>query len=102
MESVHTYGSNAVLFRKEVHAMEEAPGYNPWCGLDVHKDVLVAAFGRGATVKVKEYGTTTGEIQRLADELKAFGRRMLTTESTGPYWVSVWSFLEGTVIPRCA
>jgi transposase len=70
-------------------------------GLDVHKDVVVAcvrvARGRGAAREVRRYGTTTGELLKLAAWLQEAGCTHVAMEATGVYWKPVWHVLEGQV-----
>src|SRR5688572_1748404 len=61
------------------------------CGLDVHKDTVVACLSRltaaGERVKqVRTFGTTRAGLRRLAAWLRAAGCTHLALESTGVYW----------------
>ena len=65
--------------------------YPRCCGLDIHKDVLVACRitpgERGRPKKeVASFGATTDEILRLGDWLAAAGCTHVALESTGVYW----------------
>jgi len=70
------------------------------CGLDVHKDVVVACVligsaDRRACKEIRTYGTTTGELEELRDWLLQVGCTHVGMESTGVYWVPVYAVLEG-------
>lgn len=70
------------------------------CGLDVHKDSIVACIRRvdAASGRVDEsmqtFGTTTADILRLGDWLAEHQVTLAAMESTGVYWKPVWNLLE--------
>jgi transposase len=69
------------------------------CGLDVHKDSVVACVltgpPNGRTKKeIRTYGTTTDELERLRDWLQQVDCTHVGMESTGVYWVPVYTVLE--------
>jgi transposase len=67
-------------------------------GIDVHKKVLlVVVFEVGETESEpqrKRFGTTTSELRRLSDWLRACGVEEAVMESTAQYWKPVWYELE--------
>lgn len=70
------------------------------CGLDVHKETVVACLLIGAPAKrtrrqTRTFGTTTGELEQLRDWLHEAGCTHVGMESTGVYWVPVYGVLEG-------
>jgi transposase len=70
------------------------------CGLDVHKDTVVACLVRpsGEAQRAKEirtFGTTTGELLALGGWLQGAGCTHVAMESTGVYWKPVYNLLEG-------
>lgn len=73
--------------------------YERCCGLDVHKQTVVACAlvpneaGR-ASKAVRTFGTTTGELRTLGDWLAEQGVTHVALESTGVYWQPVWNLLE--------
>jgi transposase len=76
--------------------------YPRCCGLDIHKDVLVACRitpgERGRPTKeIASFGATTDEILRLGDWLAEAGCTQVAMESTGVYWKPIWNLLEGQV-----
>jgi transposase len=69
------------------------------CGLDVHKDVVVACVLIGpadgkARKEIRTYGTTTAQLEQLRDWLHQAGCTHVGMESTGVYWVPVYAVLE--------
>lgn len=70
------------------------------CGLDVHQKTVVACLSRvpagGRRRKeLRSFGTMTGDLQALADWLRAAGCTHVAMESTGVYWKPVYNLLEG-------
>jgi transposase len=75
--------------------------YPRCCGLDIHKDVIVACritpSERGRPTKeVESFGATTDEILRLGDWLAEVNCTHVAMESTGVYWKPIWNLLEGS------
>ena len=74
--------------------------YARCCGLDVHKQTVVAclitpgAHGR-AQKETRTFGTMTDELLALGDWLAAAGCTHVAMESTGVYWKPIWNLLEG-------
>ena len=74
--------------------------YERCCGLDVHKQTVVACVltpgPDGQTHKaIRTYGTMTAELLELADWLASEGVTHVAMESTGSYWKPIWNLLEG-------
>jgi transposase len=74
--------------------------YRVCCGLDVHKDTVVACVRRpgpegGRAKEVRTYGTTTPALLALAAWLTEAGCTHVAMESTGVYWRPVYHVLEG-------
>ena len=71
------------------------------CGIDVHKDTLVACVrtqdGRRVQKHVETFHTTTAEILRLLTWLIEHGCTHVAMESTGIYWQPVFNLLESSV-----
>lgn len=64
-------------------------------GLDVHKETIFAAINvNGRPSEVQEFSTLTSDIRALAEWLKNEGVTAVAMESTGIYWVPIWSILE--------
>src|SRR3954452_7249739 len=69
------------------------------CGLDVHKETVVACLihseAQGQRRKeIRTFGTMTTALQVLADWLRAAGCTHVALESTGVYWQPVYNLLE--------
>jgi transposase len=71
------------------------------CGLDVHKQTIVACVilpgGRLPHKEVRTFGTMTADLLELVDWLMACQVTHVAMESTGVYWKGVWNLLEGQV-----
>ena len=70
------------------------------CGLDVHKDTIVACVRRmkadgGVDEQVRTFLATTAGILTLGDWLAEQQVTIAAMESTGVYWRPVWNLLEG-------
>jgi transposase len=65
------------------------------CGLDVHKEAVVACFrGTGIKKGIKSFDTMTGSLLRMKGWLIDLGITHVAMESTGPYWKPVLKILE--------
>jgi transposase len=74
--------------------------YERCCGLDVHKQTVVACLrltmtGGKESREVRTFATTTAGLRALADWLESFGVTHVAMESTGIYWRPVFNVLEG-------
>lgn len=68
------------------------------CGLDVHKKMIVACLLRkGSEKQIRQFGTTTGELQAMKEWLVQSGCTHVAMESTGVYWKPVYNILEGSL-----
>jgi transposase len=75
--------------------------YQTCCGIDVHKNFLVACIAktdeRGQTIHlINRFSTNTGDLRRLADWLIRHDCKDVCMESTGKYWIPVFNILEKT------
>ncbi len=74
--------------------------YERCCGIDVHKQTVVAcavvpgADGQ-ALKETRTFGTMTENLAALADWLAELGVTHVTMESTGVYWKPVFNLLDG-------
>ncbi len=71
------------------------------CGVDVHKNFLVACIAttdeHGQTTHVlKRFSTNTGDLRKCADWLALNNCKDVCMESTGKYWIPVFNILEKT------
>ena len=68
------------------------------CGLDVHKETVVACLrlvsdGK-VTTEVRTFRTTTADLLRLSEWLAANDCTHVAMEATGVYWKPVWHILD--------
>ena len=75
--------------------------YPTCCGIDVHKNFLVACIAktdeRGQTTHLmRRFSTNTGDLRKLADWLSLHSCKDVCMESTGKYWIPVFNILENT------
>ena len=69
------------------------------CGLDVHKETVVATIdGEGLERSTREFGTFTSSLTELKDWLVENKITHVAMESTGVYWKPVYNILEPTDI----
>jgi transposase len=73
--------------------------YERCCGLDVHKDKIVACIKSGNKKETKTFGTVTDDLLLLLDWIKSEECQMVAMESTGSYWKPVYNLLEVEEIP---
>ena len=70
------------------------------CGIDVHKESVVACLrlqgGRRVKTEVERFGTTTAELLRLTEWLSQAACTHVAMESTSVYWKPVFNLLEGS------
>ena len=65
------------------------------CGLDVHKQTVVATIdGTGIKRETREYSTTTRSLTELKEWSVSNGITHSVMESTGVYWKPVYHVLE--------
>ena len=68
--------------------------YERCCGIDVHKKIVVACLRCGSKQELREFGTTTKELLRLADWLIQNDCQMIAMESTASYWKPLYNVFE--------
>ncbi|TRX57772.1 IS110 family transposase [Fulvivirga sp. M361] len=65
------------------------------CGLDVHKDTVVASIkGTDIPSQTKTFATFTDDLYSLVGWLQGYGISHIAMESTGVYWKPVYHILE--------
>jgi transposase len=74
--------------------------YERRCGLDIHKQTVVACVvvpgdGKRPRKEIRTFNTMTADLLQLADWLTAEGVTHVALESTGVYWKPAWNLLEG-------
>ena len=75
--------------------------YPVCCGMDVHKNFLVACIAitderSNTTHQIKRFSTYAGDLRKLSDWLAANNCRDVCMESSGKYWIPVFNILEKT------
>ncbi len=74
--------------------------YQRCCGVDVHKDSVVACIIAGQDqMEIRTYGTMTQDLLALCEWLKSECVEMVAMESTASYWKPVFNLLEVEEIP---
>src|SRR5712691_10592262 len=73
--------------------------YERCCGLDVHKQTVVACLvmpgsGKQPRKEIRTFGTMTADLLGLSDWLLEEGVTHVAMESTGVFWKQVWNLLE--------
>jgi transposase len=74
--------------------------YERCCGIDVHKETVVAcvivpAADGQSQKETRTFGTMSGDLTALAHWLQEQGCTHVALESTGVYWKPVYNLLEG-------
>jgi len=75
--------------------------YPVCCGMDVHKNFLVACIAvtdehSHTEHHIKRFSTFTGDLRRLSEWLASYNCRDVCMESCGKYWIPVFNILEKT------
>jgi len=75
--------------------------YPVCCGMDVHKNFLVACIAvtdenSHTEHHIRRFSTFTGDLRRLSEWLASYGCRDVCMESCGKYWIPVFNALEKT------
>lgn len=67
------------------------------CGIDVHKETLVACvLKEGSAKQLRTFETYGGDLLQLCDWLQSLGCTHVVMESTGAYWRPVFAALEAS------
>jgi transposase len=74
--------------------------YGRCCGLDIHKDLVVACcVGESGKKEIRSYGTMTDDLLQLCGWLKESRVEKVAMESTASYWKPIFNLLETEGIP---
>ncbi len=74
--------------------------YKRCCGIDVHKNMLVACVFMSISKKeIRPFGTMTHDILQLTGWLKEVGCEMAAMERTGSYWKPMYNIFEEEQVP---
>jgi transposase len=72
-----------------------APVLTSACGLDVHKETVVATIcGKDIEIQTRTYSTMTNSLKELCEWLQESAVKDVAMESTGIYWKPVYHILE--------
>lgn len=74
--------------------------YKRCCGIDIHKNMMVACVFTGVRKKeIRQFSTMTDGILQLVSWLKETDCEMAAMESTGSYWKPVYNIFEEEQLP---
>lgn len=73
--------------------------YERVCGLDIHKDMIVACIIKKGRRERKQFGTMTDDLLQLSAWLIENDCQMTAMESTGSYWKPIYNILEAENVP---
>lgn len=74
--------------------------YKRCCGIDIHKNMMVACVFTSVRKKeIRQFSTMTEDILQLVSWLKETDCEMAAMESTGSYWKPVYNIFEEERIP---
>jgi transposase len=73
--------------------------YERCCGMDIHKETIVACLNINGKREVREYSTMTEDLLKMAGWLQSNNVEMVAMESTGSYWKPVFNVFECEGIP---
>lgn len=68
--------------------------YERCCGIDVHKNLIVACFRCGRNHELRQFSATTKELRELTAWLKESDCQIIAMESTGSYWKPLYNIFE--------
>ncbi len=69
--------------------------YSHACGLDVHKQKVVACAITPCGKELRTFSTMTEDLLQMKDWLASLGISHVAMESTGVYWKPIYNLLEG-------
>jgi transposase len=84
--------------RRKTDEVEEVI-YERCCGMDVHKENVVACLNIHGKKEVRTFSTLTHDLLTMAQWFKQNDVQMVAMESTGSYWKPVFNILESEEIP---
>ncbi|MGB7604530.1 MAG: IS110 family transposase [Lutisporaceae bacterium] len=73
--------------------------YERCCGMDVHKNTIVACIFSGNKKEIRTFSTMTASLLSLVDWLKSVNCQCVAMEATGSYWKPIYNLLEMEEIP---
>ena len=74
--------------------------YKRCCGIDIHKNMMVACVFTSVRKKeIRQFSTMTEDILQLVSWMKEIDCEMAAMESKGSYWKPVYNIFEEECIP---
>lgn len=73
--------------------------YERCCGMDVHKNSIVACLLTGKKKEIRSFSTMTSSLLSLVDWLKSVNCQCVAMEATGSYWKPIYNLLEMEAMP---
>lgn len=73
--------------------------YERCCGMDVHKDKIVAYVLSGRKKEIRSFSTMTSSLLELVNWLKGNECQCVAMEATGSYWKPIYNLLEMEEMP---
>ncbi len=67
------------------------------CGMDIHKEVVVATVRTPDHQETREFKTFTSSLTEMGEWLKSLGITHVAMESTGIYWKPIYNVLENFI-----
>ena len=67
-----------------------------FCGVDVHRDLLVATILNDQTKETKHFENDANDIDKIREWLKVNECKRAVMESTSIYWVPLYLALRGS------
>ena len=81
--------------KTRLQSVTEPPQVRPdVAGIDISPEVIYVAVDARHHMPVRQFGSFTGELRRIADWLRECGVRSVAMESTGVYWIPLYQVLE--------
>lgn len=68
--------------------------YERCCGMDVHKNTIVACIITGRKKEIRSFSTMTSSLLGLIDWLKGVDCQCVAMEATGSYWKPIYNLIE--------
>jgi transposase len=73
--------------------------YERCCGMDIHKDTVVACLLTPGQRQIRTFGTKTEDLLTLVEWLQEARCAQAAMESTGSYWKPIYNLLEAADLP---
>jgi transposase len=82
--------------KRKLESVTESPRIREdAAGIDISPEVIYVAVAPGKDARpIRNFGTVTAELYRIANWLKGCGVQTVAMESTGVYWIPLYQVLE--------